>query len=164
MKTRLDFLFTSLVVVAIVQSFYFYPHLPDMVATHFARQGRADGWMDRDVYMIIQASSGIILLLIYIFAGRLHLPESSRFISLPNRDYWLHESRRAATQQFIQNQGQWFVFFTFLFLLVVHQLVINANLGEQKILSEQQMWASLLIYGVYVVVWLVRFYRRFTLK
>ena len=164
MRRKLSYLFAGLVLVAIVQMGYFYTYLPDTVASHFVTDGVADGWMSKQAFMVAHILCTVFLTLLFILAGILKLPAASKFISLPNRDYWLAHDRRQATELFLSQQARWFIFYTYLFLLMVFQLVINANLIEEKKLAEDQMWAALLIYGVYVVIWLVRFYRRFTLN
>ena len=164
MKIRLNFLFAGLILVGIVQTVYFYPHLPETVASHFGAGGSADDWISRQLLVLVQSLTLLVSGIIYVLAGVLHLPAAGRTISLPNRDFWLAPQRKQATEAFIRSQARWFLFYTLLFLLVVFQLLINANLGEHGMLAETQMWAALFIYGVYLVIWLLRFYRRFSIK
>ena len=161
MSYRLNFLYFSLVLIGVLQLMLFYSHLPDPLASHFGRGGLPNGWMPRNALLWLHAGLLLLMTLIYLFASRLKLPSSTKYISLPNRDYWLNPQRKSATERYLGEQTRWFVFYTLLFLLVVMQLVINANMQAEVRLDEQSMWYALFIYGVYIVVWTVRFYRHF---
>ena len=163
MIAKIEYLFFSLVVIAGVQLIYFYPHLPEVMATHFGRHGVPDGWMNKGAFLWLHVGIVLFLGVLFVFSKWSKLPKSNRFISLPNKEYWFNEENRSQTTQYIGDQLRWFCFYTLLFLLVVMQLVINANLQAEAILAEDLMWYALFIYGVYIVFWTIRFYRRFLL-
>ena len=164
MSYRLNYLFATVLCVGIIQLIYFYPYLPETMATHFGADGQADGWSSRSSFISMQVIIIGVMTMLYLSANKLKLPQSSKYISLPNKDYWLDASRRSQTEYYLAQQMRWFCFYTLLFLLVVIQLVINANLQSNGLFDENLMWYSLLIYGVYIVVWILRFYRRFNIK
>ncbi|HVK06735.1 MAG TPA: DUF1648 domain-containing protein, partial [Armatimonadaceae bacterium] len=77
------------VAVSLTQVWYFYPLLPERVASHFGPDGRADGWTAKDAF--IGVSVGTILFL-SVFMSALsaliaRIPDEA--INLPNKEYWL---------------------------------------------------------------------------
>ena len=74
-----------LALIAITQSIYFYPQLPDITASHFDGSGNPNGWMTREIFVLFYL--GMIALLIVIF---LIIPKfPNRLRNIPNRDYWI---------------------------------------------------------------------------
>ncbi len=86
-----------LIGVFLAQIVYYYPNLPETVASHFNGLGKPDGWMTKQNFVIFES----VLLLIIIFEFTLlpfvieKMPNS--LINLPNKDYWLATERREAT-------------------------------------------------------------------
>lgn len=71
-KSRFPFGIVSawgLVLVAAGLSWYFYPQLPERVASHWGPTGQPDGWMSRDIFIWIcpAVMAGINLLLFAVF-------------------------------------------------------------------------------------------------
>ena len=80
--------------LAIAQSIYFYPLLPDIVGSHFDAAGKVNGHSPKFTYFIIYfvtlaITSSFTLLLPLTLK---YLPTST--INLPHREYWLSGDQR----------------------------------------------------------------------
>jgi uncharacterized membrane protein len=83
-----------LTLAIITQAVYWWPALPERMASHFDMSNRADGWMDRGPLLIVM--SGVPLFMVALFVGLplviRRLPDS--MINMPNKEYWLAPARR----------------------------------------------------------------------
>src|SRR5271156_6894280 len=78
--------------------------LPDMVASHFGPSGTANGFMARASYVHFMLVLIVALPLSLGLLPGLLVGLPGVRINLPNRDYWLAPSRRAATIAALQLQ------------------------------------------------------------
>jgi len=80
-------LFWLLVFAAVLEIVYYYPLLPERVASHFDGYGRPNGWSSRDAFIAINASVTLLMAVLYAGIGFAlpRLPEA--LINLPNKDY-----------------------------------------------------------------------------
>lgn len=101
--------------------------LPDRLATHFGPGGQANGWMSRDAFIRFEVLIALVPVAVVdtvgVMAGM--LPPS--LISLPNRDYWLAEGRRAETLRKLRVSMFELGNATLAFLLFVVWSIIDAN-------------------------------------
>ena len=84
-------IFLGLFVLSIAHAVYYYPQLPDIVASHFGSAGKPDAWSSRHVFVGIYLFSVIMTGLIFLGLayGMRSIPDN--LINLPNRDYWLSQ-------------------------------------------------------------------------
>ena len=148
-------LFYGLVGVAALQSLFYYPQLPDVVASHFDGSGSPDGWSGRTTFIAIYLA--IVVLVIAIFDG---LPrwsgQSGRLRwNLPHRDYWLAPERRAQTLAYFCQQMLIMGCAHLALAIYTIQLVIIANLSAGPRLGDSIFWA-LGLYFAFLVIWLLR--------
>lgn len=152
--------FMALVGVAVVQAVFFYPQVPDTMATHFCGAGHANGWSSKLVFFGVMfgmiALMGMVFLLFPKSFSR--IPHS--MISLPYRDYWLSEERRVETMRFIDDQMSWFGVVTLLLIMATMQFTIEANLSPCPALPGQFMWVFWAYMG-FTAVWTVHFVLHF---
>ncbi len=100
----LNRIFYALVAIVVVQSIYYYPRLPETVATHFGGLGAANDWSGRNGFF------GLYLVLVVMLVGIFKLvPRWSerrvRFgMKIPNPEYWLAPERIEQTKQFFRRQ------------------------------------------------------------
>ena len=118
--------------LAVLQYTYFYPRLPDRVASHFDGAGRADGWSSKPAFFatnlgITLAMAAMFLSIAWIMKK---MPDSA--INLPNRAYWLAAERRGATIDYVRSQMEWLGAATIGFMVGLFQLSIEANLGVDR--------------------------------
>ncbi|HMK61260.1 MAG TPA: DUF1648 domain-containing protein [Dissulfurispiraceae bacterium] len=150
-----------IILASLAQILYYYPQLPDVIASHFNASGTANGWQPKRAFFAIYG--GVLVLLVLVFSGSAlfmdRIPYS--LINLPRKDYWLAPERRDETFLFINNQMLMFGNATLLFIFIVFQLVIKENLTHQNLLSPPIMLPLLGVYILATIVWTVRFILRF---
>ena len=90
-------------IVAVLQNFYYWMHLPDRVAIHFNASGEPDNWATRSVAtsIMLGLQLGFPMFLMSITPLASKLPNS--MINVPHRDYWLAPERRASTLEELSN-------------------------------------------------------------
>ena len=101
--------------------------LPDTVATHFGRGGRADGWMSRGAYTALMTTLVIVLPLVPWIALGWMPRRWPRSVSVPHRDYWFAPERREATLARLARHGAIMALLCVVVLATVHVEVIAAN-------------------------------------
>lgn len=141
------------------QLLYYFPNLPDRMASHFNGAGEPDNWMSKSSFFIFEA-----VILILIVAEFTVLPFLiSRFpaslISLPNKHFWLSEKYRSGTIASIREYFEWFSVGLLVLLIAVNELVIRANLNKQPL--PDIIWLVMVSFFVYVGFWLYKFISRF---
>ena len=154
-------IFIALLGVGVLQVLFFYPLLPETMASHFNGAGRPNGWSTKTSFMAIDLAMMGIMALSFLV-----LPTSlgsfrRRFVSLPNKDYWFAPERRRDTERYFKNQMLGFGAVTMVLLICTMQLAIDANLNPPPMLSSAVFW-FLVGYLAYTVVWTVRLITRFT--
>jgi uncharacterized membrane protein len=150
-----------LILASVVQTLYYYPQLPEVVASHFNSSGIANGWQPKGAFFGIYC--GVIMLIVLVFSVSTlfldRIPDS--LINLPRKDYWLAPERRAETFSFINGQMLTFGNVTLVFILVVFHFAIRANLTPQKQLPSSIMMPLLGAYILASAFWTIRFILRF---
>lgn len=152
-----------LIGVFLAQIVYYYPNLPETVASHFNGFGEPDGWMARQNFVIFEG----VLLLIIIFEFTLlpfaieKMPNS--LINLPNKDYWLAAERREATFGTIRSYFEWFSIALLSLFIAVNQLVFRANINRENLLSTE-IWMIIGAFSIFTIIWLIKFIRQFRLR
>jgi len=147
--------------IAIAQSIYFYPLLPEIVGSHYNAVGKVNGTSSKLIYFILYFVSlaitssftvGIPLILQY-------LPTS--LINLPYREYWLSDDHREETLNFFKIHFSWFGVGTTLLMIAIFHLTFLANLPNKDINITIPFWTLLGTYAVFTVWWTVVLLRRF---
>jgi uncharacterized membrane protein len=154
-------LFLATYLVAIIVSFVGYTMLPDHVATHFGLGGQPDDWMSKEVSLVffLVVKTMLFLLIWYTPAMVTRLP--SRWVNLPNKDYWLTESTMPQVKEKLDRLMPEFGAAIMAFFIMVKLLVLDANLSEPVQLNERVFLAGLGLFLAYVVFWTIRIYRGF---
>lgn len=139
---------------------YFYPQLPETIASHFDGAGRADGWMTKRSFLVLEAVILGFILLEFVGVPWLIERMPNRWINLPNRDHWLSPSRRDGSLRAIRKMFEWFASAALVFLIFVNQLVFIANIHSENLNSA--VFIGILIgYFAFVAVWLIMLVVRF---
>ena len=96
-------LFLALLMACFAHAAYYYPQLPDTVASHFGASGQPDAWSGKSsflrVYVVVTALCGVLFGLGGILLAR--LPVS--LINLPNKNYWLSDAHKNETVSFLRD-------------------------------------------------------------
>ena len=154
-------IFLLLLVTGLFQNLYFVPQMPPKVASHFDGAGNANGWSSRSSFATMHAVT-------FLFLGALFgalpwlfgvIPPS--LINMPHREYWLAPERRKESLAYLSVTMMWFGVVMMLFMLVIMQLTIDANVSGSGRLDPVSLWSSLALLLGYILVWVVKLYRRF---
>ena len=143
------------------QSLYFYTQLPDKVAIHFGSEGIPDSWASNETNLIIGICLYVSLFVFFLVVPFMINKVPARFVSLPNKYYWLSEERRDSTigqiGRFLNIFGIAFI----IFFIVLGHFVFIANMSNPVVLNENVVWSVAGCLIMFTVVWLFMFYRKF---
>lgn len=134
--------------------------LPDHVAIHFGSGGMPNGWASKWAHAFIFLLIEVPVFALFMSAGRLVLRFPEKWISLPNKDYWLRQENRVELEARFTALMHEFGVVLFVFLFAVGLLTLDANLSEPIRLDEALFLALFVAYMLYVVYWLVKLVRR----
>ncbi len=152
--------FVLLLVLAAGQAAWFWPQLPETVASHFDGSDRPDAWSSRGEFFAVHGGVLVLTALVFLGLPRVigRLPNS--LINLPNKRYWLAPERRRESLDHLARQLHWFGAASTALVIYVVQIVIDTNISSEYQLSDTMVWA-LVLYGLFVIVWLVKLLSRF---
>ena len=158
--TWLKSIFFVLIALATAQTVYYYPLMPEVVASHFDGLGAANGWSSRNGFFSLYSAMLALLVFVFIYIPRWSEKRTSFGMKIPNRKYWLAPERLEQTRKFFRRQ--------MLIMGVVHlslaifsvQLVIMANFDQVPLLHQSIAWA-LGFYFVILIGWLIHFFLHF---
>lgn len=143
--------FIVLLLLCITHAAYYYPLLPDRVASHFGASGRPDAWSGKwsfvKIYIIVVAFIAVLFPGIGLILRK--IPAS--LINLPNRDYWLSLECRQETVVALSRQFLWFGSATLLLLLDMMHQTFSVHLGKAQALEHP--WISIVAYVVFTTLW-----------
>ena len=153
-------LFFTLVAIAMLQVIYYYPQMPDVVASHFDGRGAPNGWASRNGFFGIYLAMILILIAVFVLVPR-WAESGSRFaMKIPHRDYWLAPERIEQTRAFLRRQMLVIGSAHLLLMIYAIQLAIMANFELEPRLHPSIGWA-LALYFVALVAWLIHLFRYF---
>lgn len=157
MRTVLVVLFATNVLLALVALLV----LPPEIAIHFGRGGYPDGWASKPFGLGLPLVIQTLIFVALITGPSLLGGVPDRWISLPNKAYWLRpehvEHARAALGRLLAEFGV----AIFALLLLAAGLSLDANLSEPVRFREAWFLYALVAFGVYLLVWCVRLFRVF---
>lgn len=137
--------------------------MPDRVASHFGADGRADGWSSKGFFTVLMVVIDLMMFAMFYWSHVLLERVDARFISLPNREYWLTDANKPAAIAKMRDFMAEFGVATLLLLIYAKISTIMANAGaEERLNSDVFLWV-ILIYLAYTVWWCVRLMRAYRL-
>lgn len=148
--------------LAVVRVAMQWSELPPMVASHFGASGQPDGFQSRGGFFLAFAGLTMFTLLVLLTVPLWLRWLPSNLINLPNREYWLAPERKDESLVRMGGYMNWMAFLTAALLLVVLELVLQANI-ERRGLANGPFMIAMIAYFVGVGVWLVAMYRGFRL-
>jgi len=151
------------VVAAITAIVLTSDQLPERVASHFGADGLANGFMARHIYLTFMLGIGVGLPALIGLTVGVSVRHFSRFINIPNRDYWLAPARREATAAYLAAHTSWLAVGLAACAVVVHLLVIRANRLNPPRLDTDAMIALLAVFAALMAAWVAVLNRRFRL-
>ncbi len=151
-----------LIALFISQCVYYYPNLPERMASHFNAAGEPDGWMSKQGYFLFLGGILSFIILEFTLLPWIIRKAPVRLINMPNREFWFADERREETLRVIGSYFEWFSSALLALFIGINQLAIRANLTGENLSA--QSWLILGAFLVFVVVWLIKFYRRFRIE
>ena len=152
--------FLVILALGMVQLAVYYPQLPETMSVHFNKDGLANGWSIRKVYISIQIGLLVMLTGIAVFAPLWSLRPGMKF-HLPNREYWLAKERKEETMAWVEKSYRKLFLLSMILMLLVSEQVLRANLSQPVRLDSTLFLVALGIYFLIIAAWLIRLFRRF---
>jgi uncharacterized membrane protein len=150
-----------LTVIFLAQLAYFYPQLPEQVATHFNYKGEPDGWMSKEGLLIFD-----VFLLVFILGTTSLMPVffnnlPNSLINIPNKDYWLATERREETLLRLAGiNGNLRTALLLLFIGINH-FAFQANIYGENL--SNGVWLILGVFLIYTIYWTIELRKTFRL-
>lgn len=135
--------------------------LPERVAIHFGIGGAPDGWASSQVSTLLMLGIHVLLFLSLYLSPKLLTKAPGKWVSLPNREYWLAPERRTQTAERFSRSMWQYGTALFLFLFYVGLLTMRANLSDPVQLDERSLLIGLVIFLTYTTIWTVALLRSF---
>lgn len=133
-----------------------YMMMPDQIASHFGPGGEPDGWSSRGFFTVMMVIIDVLMFVMFYWSPLLLDKVDKRWLSLPNRDYWLTDANLPRAKQILANSMAEFGVATFALLGYAKWSTLQANLGDEPRLREAVFIWVIASYMVYTLVWCVR--------
>ncbi|NNF00897.1 MAG: DUF1648 domain-containing protein [Pyrinomonadaceae bacterium] len=135
---------------------YYYPSLPEYIASNFRGDGQPQAWMSRSTFILFE--SGLLLIIAFMMFGLPRLIKNipPTLVNMPNRHYWLAPERQEKTRAILHREMGWILVGMITFFIAVNHLVFEANLAEPQRLSGWFM-VVFIAFLLFVVIWGIRF-------
>ena len=153
-------IFFALVALAIIQVAYYYPQMPDTVASHFDGLGAPNAWSSKEGFFGLYLIILLMLVAIFVFVPGWSEKRPGFGMKIPHPDHWLAPERIESTRQFFRRQMLLMGIVHLSLAIIVIQLAILANFDQQPRLHDSIIWA-LGFYFVFLVAWLIHFFLHF---
>jgi uncharacterized membrane protein len=154
--------FALLVFLGFLQARNFAAAMPGVMATHFGASGSANGWQTKGQFFIVELVMLAVCLLIGFGIPFIISKAPPSLINLPNKDFWLAPVRRDHTLSVLRMQMAWFACALLTFLIVVNQLVFNANQFVPRHLNGPQFTMALVAFLGFTAIWTLRLISKFS--
>ena len=155
------FLYAFLILVCLLMMAYYYPQMPQRMASHFAADGSVNGWQSREAFFVLMLLVTSTSAIVGFLAPRHIAARSNARINLPNRDYWLAPERREETMHFISATMAWFACGILFVLISGTFLALQANLAPDRRFNSEAMLVVLVGFLLGLLSILVRLVRHF---
>lgn len=151
MRTIPRIVFIIALLLCIGHAAYYYPLLPDRVASHFGASGQPDAWSDKRSFVKVYLIAVGLVAVLFSGMGPLLRRVPVSLINMPNKDYWLSPERRQKTIDRLSGQFLWPGSATLLLLLDIFHQSFRVHLGKAPALEHPV--ASIVVYVVFIVIW-----------
>src|SRR5580704_235844 len=148
--------FVLLVFLGFLQARNFATAMPGVMATHFGASGSANGWQTKGQFFFLEIVMLGVCLLIGFGVPAIIAAAPPSMMNLPNKEFWLAPVRRDHTLSVFRIQMAWFACALLTFLIVVNQLVFNANQTVPRHLNGPQFTMALVAFLGFTALWTIR--------
>ena len=161
-RTSATIVFVILCAACVAHALYYYPLLPEKVATHFGPSGRPDAWGGKMQFFIVYLVTVGVMAAIFLGLGLFLTKFPDDAFTLPNKDYWLAPERRRETLAYIFSCSLWLGSLTIVLLFDLAHQSFQVHLGKATRLDH--FWISMGIYLTIVTMWCIATYRKVNKK
>jgi uncharacterized membrane protein len=151
--------FILLLLLCIAHVAYYYPLLPDRVASHFGASGQPDAWSGKETFVKIYLVAVAFIAVLFPGIGLILRKIPASLINLPNKDYWLSPERKQETVAVLSRQFLWFGSATLLLLLDIFHQSFRVHLGQAQTLEHPV--ASIVGYVLFTTLWSIALIAKF---
>lgn len=141
-----------LLTAAVLHVAWYFPDLPERMASHFDARGVADGFASKlDVVRFsMMMTFGVMGLLVLV--GILIQCCPAALMDFPNKDYWFSPSESRRTRNWSTGHIFWMADATALFFIGMNQATFQANLGGPPRLG-YGFFVWLGLYCAFMIAW-----------
>jgi len=159
-KAPLLFILIAVLVTAAL-AVYFYPKLPNRMASHFGFNGQPNGWTSKLEFlgMMLSLQLGLAIFMLALTRIIRKLPIS--MVNIPHREYWLDENRADETLAWLGENLNWINAATCFFLMAIFYMTLQANLAEKVELSSWECYIALGLYLFVMSIFVAKIILRF---
>ena len=147
---------------AAVHFSYYYPRLPEVIASHFDARGAVNGWESKQAFFggLAEVTALVGAVLIFGIPWIIAVTPMA-LINLPNKAYWLSPEQMESSHKFLSAWFAWFGCAVFLVVLMAFDFAVKSNLPSARPLNPARFWYVLGGFGAFTLVWLIRIWLRF---
>lgn len=153
-------IFYALVAIAVLQTVYYYPQMPTVVASHWDGLGAPNAWSSRNGFFGLYLGIVLMLVGIFVYVPKWSFRHKQMGMKLPNPEYWLAPERIEQTREFFQRQMTLMGVVHLALAIFVMQLAILANFKQGSTLHHSIFWV-LGLYFIFLAGWLIHFFLHF---
>lgn len=150
----------GLTLIMAVRCMLVWSALPDPMASHFDNNGVPNAFQSRATFMSIMFGVLALLVFSFVVAPRLMRFIPPKLLNLPYRSYWIKRENVGEALDRYATWSMWFGCGTFVLMLCVFELALQANLKLQP-MNPTLMWTLLGAYLVGTLVAIARLYAVF---
>jgi uncharacterized membrane protein len=153
--------FLAIFLLTILFNFLSYVMLPDEIAIHFGREGRADSWASKEINFLILFGMEFLFFTLFWYSPALVMKTPAKWVNLPNKSFWLAEENKPLTKKKLEFLMSQFGIALFVFFFFISILTLDANLSEPVKLNEPLFFTVLIIFLIYTVYWCIKVFISF---
>jgi len=126
------YLFAVIIIAIAAEASYFYPMLPQYIASHFDIHGNPDSFSDKSSFFLLETFIVFIMASIFFLIVFFIRKIPTVLLNLPNKDYWLTAERKEETYKIFISYLFWFADITLLLLYYIFRKIYIVNLSGEK--------------------------------
>lgn len=140
-----------LILAYAAQVVYFYPQLPETIASHFDASGQANGFMSKTSFFVFLTILLAFLTAMFSLTAKWLPKMPDSMVNLPNKEYWLAPERREETFVRLADFFAWLNVAVVAIFVGINQIVSTANL-MRKDPNPMALWMILGAFFAFIII------------